>query len=116
MFDFERLDLYKVCKELNIKVFNYIRQSSHIDPFIIDQWKRASLSILLNLSEGVGRIKNNDKQHFFTIARGSVFESVAILDFLKSSDQIEEDFYQEAYVGYEQLSKMLLGLYRSYNK
>ena len=46
MFDFERLDLYKVCKDLNIKVFNYIRQSSHIDPFIIDQWKRASLSIL----------------------------------------------------------------------
>src|SRR6056297_3670502 len=116
MFDFERLDLYQVIKDLNKKVYVFLKDNKTIDPFLVDQWKKATFSILLNLSEGTGRMGLKDKQHFITIARGSVFECVAIADFLKEAGEIEEDYYEDIYQGYEQISKMLLGMYRSYTK
>ena len=113
MFDFEKLDAYQVVKQLNTKVLLFISKSSDIDPYLIDQWKRATLSMMLNLAEGTGRMTKNDKRHFYTIARGSVFESVAILDMLLSLDKVDEKTFEEFYLGYEQVSKMLLAMYRS---
>jgi four helix bundle protein len=115
MFDFEKLDVYQIVKDLNVKVLFFLK-SSTIDSYLYEQWKRATLSALLNLAEGTGRMVDADKRHFLTIARGSVFESVAILDLLKSMNAIPENVYQEFYSGYEQISKMLLGMYRSYSK
>lgn len=116
MFDFEKLDVYQLVKDQNVKVLMYLTTLKGVDQYLIDQWKRASLSSLLNLAEGTGRITESDKRHFLTIARGSVFESVAILDLLKSSNLVPENVFQEFYDKYEQISKMLLGMYRSYSK
>jgi four helix bundle protein len=114
MFDFEKLELYQVIKQLNLKVLKLLKELKS-DPYLIDQWKRATLSAMLNLAEGTGRMNKNDKKHFYTIARGSVFESVAILDLLHAMEEIPESRYQEVYSGYEQASKMLLAMYRSMN-
>ena len=116
MFDFEKLDVYQITKEQNVKVLTFLKSSENIDPYFLEQWKRATLSILLNLAEGTGRMTDSDKRHFLTIARGSVFESVAILDILKNLSIIPEDVHQDFYLRYEQISKMLLGMYRSYSK
>jgi len=116
MFDFEKLDVYQFTKDQNVKVLTYLKGTVGIDPYVLDQWKRASLSSLLNLAEGTGRMTDSDKRHFLTISRGSIFESVAILDLLKSMNIIEENTYKEFYATYEQISKMLLGMYRSYTK
>ena len=100
-------------KGQNLKVLALISQSTLIDIDIKDQWKRASLSIMLNLAEGTGRMSVQDKKHFYTIARGSVFECAAILDLLHEMKTVEEAIYTELYAGYEQCSKMLLAMYRS---
>ena len=113
VFDFEKLEIYQVVKRQNLKALALISQSALIDLYIKDQWKRASLSILLNLAEGTGRMAAQDKKHFYTIARGSVFECAAILDLLHEMKLIEEDVFAELYAGYEQCSKMLLAMYRS---
>ena len=115
MFDFEKLDVYQLAKEQNIKVLKFIYSNTQIDTYIKDQWKTASLSILLNLAEGTGRMTSVDKKHFLTIARGSVYESVAILDTIKSLELIDDKLQKEFYDNYETLSKMLLGMFRSYN-
>jgi four helix bundle protein len=115
MFDFEKLEVYQVVKEQNINVLKFIISSKSIDPYFLDQWKHASISILTNLAEGTGRMTPTDKKHFLTIARGSVFESVAILDILKGLELIAPEKYEEFYQKYEQISKMLLGMYRSYS-
>jgi four helix bundle protein len=41
---------------------------------LADQVRRAAVSITSNIAEGFGRIKYNDKAHFYTIALGSVYE------------------------------------------
>jgi four helix bundle protein len=116
MFDFEKLDVYQIVKTQNLKVLSLLKSNKDIDPYLLDQWKRASLSILLNLVEGTGRMTDQDKKHYFTIARGSVYESVAILGILKDLQLITENNYVDLYDGYESCSKMLLAMYRSYSK
>jgi four helix bundle protein len=116
MFDFEKLDVYQVVKEQNLKVLTLLRVNNEIDPYLMDQWKRASLGILLNLAEGTGRMTDTDKKHYLTIARSSVYESVAILDLLKAMKVLDDTTFTELYDGYEKSSKMLLGMYRSYTK
>ena len=114
MFDFEKLEVYQLAKETNTLVFKFINKQREIDDFVSNQWKRASLSSMLNLAEGVGRISKADKKHFLTIARGSVFECVAVLQSQKDLGLIDDETYSEMYDKYEQVSKMLLGLFRSY--
>ena len=112
MFDFEKLKVYQTIKSLNVKVLKFFNRSGEIDRYIVDQWKRASMSVLLNLAEGTGRVSINDKKHFYTIARGSLYECVSILDLLNEMNLLENDFYAEMYSGYVEASKMLLALYR----
>jgi four helix bundle protein len=116
MFDFEKLDVYQLTKEANVKVLTFLKGVSGVDQYLLDQWKRASISSLLNLAEGTGRMTDSDKRHYLTISRGSIFESVAILDLLHTMNLIPENTFQEFYANYEQISKMLLGMYRSYSK
>jgi four helix bundle protein len=116
VFDFEKLEVYQIVKAQNLKALAEISQSTLIDLYIKDQWKRASLSILLNLAEGTGRMSVQDKKHYYTMARGSVFECAAILDLLHESKLIDEEFYKDIYAGYEQCSKMLLAMYRSMDR
>lgn len=116
MFDFERLELYQIVKNQTIRVLSFLQKKKNLDPYLVDQWKRANLSIYLNLTEGSGRMTEADKRHFLTISRGSVYESVAILNLLKELKDIDEDEYNTMYNCYESISKMLLAMYRSYNK
>jgi four helix bundle protein len=115
MFDFERLDIYKVLRDLNHMVFTLLGKDLVIDPMIKEQWKKASLNAVLNLVEGTGRIVNTEKQVYLTTSRGNIFESVAILQQVFDLGWITSDQYRELYEKYEQASKMLLGMYRSYN-
>ncbi len=113
MFDFEKLDLYQELKKLNLSVYLKIGKLEDVDAYIIDQWKRASLSMVLNLAEGTGRMTAADKRHYYTLSRGSVFESVAILELIFGLGHITKEEFDNFYAGYETASKMLLGMYRS---
>jgi four helix bundle protein len=115
MFDFEKLDVYQVVKSNNSKILKFIFSHPTMYLYIKDQWKRSSLSIILNLAEGTGRMTNTDKKQYLTIARGSVFESVAILETAKDLELLDDAQFKEFYDGYEQISKMLLGMIRSYS-
>ncbi len=55
-----------------------------------DQLRRASQSIPLNVAEGCSRYGKKDKANFWRIARGSVFECVAILDIGRRTGLVEE--------------------------
>ena len=116
MFDFEKLEVYQVVKSQNLKVLAFLNSAAAVDLYIKDQWKRASLSSLLNLAEGTGRMTTQDKKHYYTMARGSIFECAAILDLMHEMKLVEEEIYKELYAGYEQCSKMLLAMYRSMDR
>jgi len=116
MFDFEKLDVYQVVKEQNNKVLTFLKNNNQIDPLLAEHWKKASLNSVINLAEGTGRKNTSEKKEFLTAARGNIFESTTILQICKDLGHIDENTYNEYYEGYEKASKMLLGMFRSYNK
>jgi four helix bundle protein len=112
MFDFEKLLVYQKAKELNRDIKRFTK-SQHLDRTTKDQLLRASLSILLNISEGSGRYTKADKRSFYIRSRGSVYECVSVFNILHDDQEINSDEYRYFYSKYEELSKMLLGLINS---
>jgi len=116
MFDFEKLEVYQHVNQTNVKVLKEIEGKNSNDPYLYECLKKATVNILLNLSEGTGRITPKDKNEYYTMARSAVFESVAILNLLREMGHVEDDVYHELYDDYERCSKMLLGMLRSYTQ
>ena len=113
MFDFEKFDVYIKAKQFTKEITELIASLKGANPRLIDQLQRASISITLNIAEGAGRYSKADKKHFYTIARGSVFECVAILDILRDIGLISSSHKSELYIKLEELSKMISGLINS---
>ena len=60
---------------------------------LVDQFKRASFSIVLNIAEGAGKLKQADKQRYFSIARGSVMECGALFDLFNALNYVSTEEY-----------------------
>ncbi len=112
MFEFQNLAVYKKAKLLN---GDLSRLLNNITPgrIISDQLSRASLSIVLNIAEGSGKFAKRDRRNFFVIARGSIFECVAILDILKDRKHIEETEFEEYLTTCDELSRILFAMIRN---
>ncbi len=59
----------------------------------MDQFKRASFSIVLNIAEGAGKLKQTDKHRYFAIARGSVMERGALFDLFTALSHVSPEEY-----------------------
>ena len=112
MFDFEKLEVYLKAKVYHRQISGLVLKLK-LSTSEKDQLRRASLSIVLNIAEGSGRFTKPDKRNFYVIARGSVFETVAILEIFYELGYIEKSTYQTFYNQAEELSKMLYALINS---
>lgn len=112
MFDFEKLEVYHKAKQLNIAVSVFLR-SSKPDKVTNDQLSRASFSVMLNIAEGSGRFSKPDKRNFYIVARGSVFECVAVFDYLRDTEFIDEQSFRDFYVRLEEISKIIYALIKT---
>lgn len=77
---FNNFRSYQLAKEL-YQDCERIKAKSHIK----NQLDRASLSVLLNLAEGSGKLSMKDRARFYQIALGSLRETYAILDVLRKN-------------------------------
>jgi four helix bundle protein len=76
-----------------------------------DQLRRSALSIPSNIAEGAGRKGYRDRSNFYSIAKGSVYETVNIIKLLEKLELISKQFkQQEIYLNAEEICKMLYGL------
>ena len=80
MFDHEKLDVYRCALELYAMLAPAVASFPRGHGAIVDQLRRAMLSIPLNIAEACGKTSVSDRQRFFAIARGSAMECAAILD------------------------------------
>ena len=110
MFDFEKLTVYTKATEFVKMVRKLLTSLPQLDRSSRSQLNRAALSILLNIAEGSGRFTKPDKRNFFVIARGSVFECVALLKFLEAEGILTEQQILKLYNQAEELSKMLYAM------
>lgn len=115
MFDYEKLTVYQKAKSFYHNACEFLNSTSTLDRSVKDQFKRASLSIVLNIAEGSSRFSKADRKNFFVIARGSAFECAAIIDLLEGEFGQQNDFVSESKGTLEELSKMLFVMIRNLN-
>ena len=114
MFDFEKLIVYNKSKSFN-KTVNTFLNAKDLDRTTKDQLRRASFSIMLNIAEGSGRFTKPDKRNFYIISRGSTFECVAIFDYLKDIDKIDQLEFNQFYNVLDEISRMLFSMVRKFS-
>jgi four helix bundle protein len=88
MLGFQRLDVYR-CAVRFLGLASSLAgrvPRGHAD--LVDQFRRAALSIPLNIAEGSGK-DGRDATRFYAIARGSAMECAAILDAMESLGLVE---------------------------
>jgi len=111
MFGFQRLDVYRASTQflgLMSKLVTGIPRG-HGD--LVDQLRRAALSVPLNIAEGSGRF-SRDAVRFYAIARGSALECAAVLDALEAMAVFDEPDLRQARELLERIVSMLTGLIR----
>ena len=111
---FEKLEVWKRACHLAVAVSRALRDSKQFA--LRDQMQRASISIPSNIAEGSERDSRQDFIRFLRIAKGSAAELRTQTYIARKLDLITTDdadrFIKEA----KELSAMLQGLIRSFEK
>ena len=114
MFDFEKLKCYKKALAFSNWVYEITKEFPKDEQFgVISQFRRAALSIPLNIAEGVGRYNKKDRQHFYRMARSSSFECIPLIEISLQQQYIDNSIYVEARSKCEELSKIIMGLIKA---
>jgi len=112
-FNFEKLDVYEKSIDFVNQVYLATRKYPKEEMFgLTNQFRRAAVSISLNIAEGSAKTKK-DFNRFVDTARGSVFECVAILQISQKLSYISQLRCGELRDRLVEISKMLSGLKRS---
>jgi four helix bundle protein len=70
-----KLDVFKFSQELAMECYKITKLLPDSEKFaMVQQIRRAALSVHLNIAEGCSRKSKADRKRFFEIARGSVIE------------------------------------------
>lgn len=115
MADFRNLEVYKQARKLNKEVYLLIRNPGY-DHNIKDQLTRAATSVMLNIAEGSGRWGRKEKRQFFSFARGSALECLAIFDIIEDLELLSLEKCDDFRKQFGRISKMLFGLMRHFEK
>ncbi len=79
--NFNELEIYKQSMSLAEKIWLIVLCWDSFPKYTLGkQWVNASDSISQNISEGFGRFPYKDSKNFYYYARGSLFESIGILE------------------------------------
>lgn len=107
MFDFEKFDPYIRARSYCLSITETVLPILDNEPVLKNQLRRASTSVVLNIAEGSSRFSKADRKHFYIIARGSVFECVAITDLLLHEKKLDQSAYLSLHSTADQLSRLL---------
>lgn len=72
---FTDLKAWQSGHELSIQIYQYTNKFPKSEQFgLVSQMRRAAVSVTSNIAEGFGRSSEKDKEHFYVMASGSLYE------------------------------------------
>lgn len=94
-YNYQKLDVYKVSKELVCMVYELLKHFPYEEKFAIcDQIRRAVISVPANIAEGMGRTSSKEQNRFLEIAYGSLMEVQCHLDISCDIGYITKEAYE----------------------
>ena len=114
-FAFEELQVYQRALDFAVLVIDLVDEldTSRKHYRLIEQLEASSTSVALNISEGKGRYSKKEFKHFLYISRGSLYETVTMLQIFLKKKWLKREKYNALYSEAEEISRMLSGLINS---
>ena len=103
-FRFNEFRVYQLAKKLHKKIFEFTKKFPRELEYLVNQIRRASLSVVLNIAEGSGKNSDKDFNRYIHNALGSVYEVTACLDVAKDLTRLN---YESLMVRHYALRKQL---------
>ena len=83
---------------------------------LFEQMESAVTSVPMNIAEGKGRNSKKEFMQFLYIARGSLFETLTLLELFKLRGWIDEDQFDNLETDSNEIARMINGLIKSIGK
>ena len=113
-FNFEKLDVWQAAIQFADLVYKITKEFPEHERFgLINQMRRAAVSISSNIAEGSSRSSRADFAQFVEIATGSLFEVLSQAKVSLNQQFLSQTAYEEIATVAEKQCRMLSGLRRS---
>jgi len=107
----KKLDAWKQSMELVINIYRVTDKfPSHERYGLIDQIRRAAISIPSNIAEGAARQTKKEFSNYLHIAQGSLSELDTQIELAKQFNDIDEAKYRTLDERMQRIDKMITGL------
>lgn len=95
--NFEDLMIWQQAKQIALLIYDYTEQRPfYRDKILVDQMRRAAVSVMANIAEGFERSNSKEFIQFLFIAKGSCGELRSHLILAYERQYLTQDQYQEA--------------------
>ena len=113
-FSFEKLEVWKLARQFFKFNYSIIDNFPSFEKFnLVDQIRRASTSIVLNLAEGTSRHSLKEQAHFSEIAYGSAIEVYCAFLLAFDLEYIDENTMNEIALRAKEISNKINALRNS---
>lgn len=117
-FGYENLDVWNRAVDFAVKVIELVEiiDTGRKHYRLLEQIESSSTSVSMNLAEGKGRNSKKEFIQFCYIARGSLYETMTLLEIFRRKNWITDSAYSELEKEGIEITSMIKGLINSLYK
>ena len=117
-FGYEDLEVWNKAINFAVKVVDTVDkiETDRKHYRLFEQIESSSTSISMNIAEGKGRYSKKEFVHFCYVARGSLYETMTLLEIFRKIGWISDSQYAEFEDFGKEIASMLKGLINSLSK
>ena len=113
---FRDMDVWKKAHQLSIDSFHLTLPLPRSEDYALtSQIRRSSNSVSGNIAEGFGRKTKKDKSYFYTVARGSAYETQSHLEYGNGVGYFSDEQTERLFLEYNELVHQLNKIMKSLN-
>ncbi len=117
-FGFEELDVWQKAVDFSIGVIELVEglDSERKHYRLVEQIEASATSVAMNIAEGKGRFSKKEFVQFCYVARGSLYETITLLEVFRRKGWITKERYEALYSEGLEIAAMLKGLINALRK
>ncbi len=117
-FIYEKLDVWKAAVEFGIKIMKFAADKSEDENLqsILQVLEKSGMDVSMAIAKGKGYPSKHDFAKHLYLARGSVYQTMTLLEILKRNHAISDDRFAEFEEIGNKTAAMLGGLIKSIYK
>jgi four helix bundle protein len=117
IISFTDLQAWRESHTLCLEIYKAVKHFPESEKYIlVSQLCRAAISVTSNIAEGFGRSTKRDKEHFYVMATGSLYEVKSQLLLAKDLGYIDSARFNQLAEQANTAHKLLNGLVKTHKK